>query len=370
LILKRYILLLFLANFGLNYCYGQFYQGSYQEYGKNRVQYNGFSWKYHNYKRFKIHYSGANKDLAIYVARTLHNYLKDAENKLDYTFPEKMELIVYESQSKFRQSNLGLSSDETTEIGGGSRIVGSKIFVYYPGNHQDFNKLIKSAVYEVLIKHMFLGEDWKNQIKLNTNMPFWLEKGLINYLVEEWNPEVESKLKDLILTKRINHFNNLNSEEKIIAGQAIWKFISESYGPTTIPSILSLTRVTNNSERSFHSILGLDYVNLSQKYISFFKSRYIEEYKSQNEPQGKEIKFKHKKESTYYSIKPSSNGDDIVYIENTIGRYRIKIYNKKTGKTSKIFAAEPKMERIQDYSYPIVEWHPNGKAIAFFFIPC
>jgi hypothetical protein len=147
LILKRYILLLFLANFGLNYCYGQFYQGSYQEYGKNRVQYNGFSWKYHNYKRFKIHYSGANKDLAIYVARTLHNYLKDAENKLDYTFPEKMELIVYESQSKFRQSNLGLSSDETTEIGGGSRIVGSKIFVYYPGNHQDFNKLIKSAVY-------------------------------------------------------------------------------------------------------------------------------------------------------------------------------------------------------------------------------
>jgi hypothetical protein len=359
-------LLLFLANFGLNYCYGQFYQGSYQEYGKNRVQYNGFSWKYHNYKRFKIHYSGANKDLAIYVARTLHNYLKDAENKLDYTFPEKMELIVYESQSKFRQSNLGLSSDETTEIGGGSRIVGSKIFVYYPGNHQDFNKLIKSAVYEVLIKHMFLGEDWKNQIKLNTNMPFWLEKGLINYLVEEWNPEVESKLKDLILTKRINHFNNLNSEEKIIAGQAIWKFISESYGPTTIPSILSLTRVTNNSERSFHSILGLDYVNLSQKYISFFKSRYIEEYKSQNEPQGKEIKFKHKKESTYYSIKPSSNGDDIVYIENTIGRYRIKIYNKKTGKTSKIFAAEPKMERIQDYSYPIVEWHPNGKAIAFF----
>ena len=31
----------------------QFYQGSYQEFGKSRVQFNGFTWKYHNYKRFK-----------------------------------------------------------------------------------------------------------------------------------------------------------------------------------------------------------------------------------------------------------------------------------------------------------------------------
>ena len=346
----------------------QFYQGSYQEYGKNRVQYNGFSWKYHNYKRFKIHYSGGNTDLAVYVARTMNVYLQDAENKLDYTFPEKMEIIVYESQAKYRQSNLGISNEETTEIAGGSRIVGSKIFVYYPGDHQRFNKLLKGAVYEVLVKHMFYGGDWKNQLKsnLNSSMPDWLERGLVNYFVDGWNPQTESHVKDLILTKKINKFNNLTPEDKIYAGQAIWKFIEESYGATTIPSVLSLTRITNNTERAFHSVLGLDYTHLSQKYISFFKNRYIAEYKSQNEPQGKNIDFKHKKESVYYSIKPSPDGDKIVYIENTIGRYRVKIYNKTTKKTTKIYAAEPKMDRIQDYSYPIVEWHPSGKAVAFF----
>jgi len=346
----------------------QFYQGSYQEYGKNRVQYNGFSWKYHNYKRFKIHYSGGNTDLAIYVARTMHVYLQDAENKLDYTFPEKMEIIVYESQAKYKQSNLGITNEETTEIAGGSRIVGSKIFVYYPGNHQEFNKLLKAAVYEVLIKHMFFGGDWKNQLKpnINSSMPDWLERGLINYLVEGWSPTTESHVKDLILTKKINRFNNLTPEDKIYAGQAIWKFIEESYGATTIPNILGLTRITNNTERAFHSILGLDYTHLSQKYISFFKNRYIDEYIYQNEPTGKNIAFKHKKESVYYSIKPSPDGEKIVYIENTIGRYRIKIYNKSTKKTKKIYAAEPKMDRIQDYSYPIVEWHPSGNAVAFF----
>jgi hypothetical protein len=348
--------------------YSQFYQGSKQEYGKNRVQYNGFSWKNHSYKRFKIHYSGKNKELAVYVARTLHHYLNDAEDKLDYSFPEKMEVIVYESQSKFRQSNLGVSNDETTELGGNSRIVGSKIFVYYPGDHQEFNKIIKGAVYEVLLKHMFYGGNWKSVVKSNltSNMPIWLEKGLVNYFVEGWGPDVESRLKDLVLTKKVNKFNDLSIEEKTIVGQGIWNFIAENYNKSAITAVLGITRVTQSVERAFSGALGLDYVSLNRKCINFYQKRFIAEYKTQQEPEGDLIEIKHKKESVYYSVKPNQDGDKIVYIENTIGRYRIKIYDKTTQKTSKLFTAESKLDRIQDYSYPVVEWHPSGKAVAFF----
>ena len=377
---KRHILFLFFTViFYSTVSYSQFYQGSKQEYGKNRVQYSGFSWKNHSYTRFKIHYSGKNKKLAIYVARTLHHYLNDAEEKLDYTFPEKMEIILFESQSKFRQSNLGVSNDETTELGGNSRIVGSKVFVYYPGDHQEFNKIIKGAVYEVLLKHMFYGGNWKAVIKSNltSNMPIWLEKGLINYFVEDWGPDVESRLKDLVLTKRINKFNDLTLEEKTIVGQSIWNFIAENYSKSAITGILGITRVTQNVERSFSGALGLDYIDLNRKCISFYQNRFISDYKTQQEPQGELIKVKHKKESVYYSIKPNADGDKIVYIENTIGRYRIKIYDKPKpaksqnekaikSKTTKVFAAESKLDRIQDYSYPVVEWHPSGKAISFF----
>ena len=348
--------------------YGQFYQGSKQEYGKNRVQYNGFGWKNHSYTRFKIHYSGKNKELAVYVARTLHHYLNDAEDKLDYTFPEKMEVIVYSSQAKFRQSNLGVSNDETTELGGNSKIVGSKVFVYYPGNHQEFNKIIKGAVYEVLLKHMFYGGNWKTIIKSNltSNMPIWLEKGLINYFIEGWDSNIESRLKDLVLTKRINSFNDLLLEEKIIVGQGIWNFIAENYGTSSLTSILGITRITQNIERSFSGAIGLNYVDLNRKCIEFYKKRYISDYKQQQEPQGDLITIKQKKESVYYSIKPSPDNDKIVYIENTMGKYRVKLFDKSTQKTTKLFVAESKLDRIQDYSYPVVEWHPSGEAIAFY----
>lgn len=348
--------------------FGQFYQGSIQEYGKNRVQYNSFNWKSHNYQRFKIYYSGINEDIAVYTARTLHHYLEKAEVRLDYTIPEKLDVIVYQSHSKFRQSNLGLTNDEQTNVGGTTRIVGSKIFIYYEGDHQQFNENIKSAVYEVLLKHLFFGGDWKDQLKssVSSGMPVWLEEGLINYFVNEWDAETESRVKDLILTKKLDKFNNLNDEEKSFAGHALWNYISETHGPTLIPNILYVTRISKNVERGFFSLMGMDFPTLTQNYISFYRARYIKEYENQTEPEGDGIAFKHKKESDYYSVKLSPDGNSIAYVENQLGRYRVKVYNSLNQKTEKLFAAEPKMERILDHSYPVIEWHPSGQALAFF----
>ena len=346
----------------------QFYQGSYQEFGKSRVQYNGFSWKFHAYKRFRIYYSGLNEPIAIYTARTLHHYLQSAEEKLDYNFPEKMEVIVYESQQKFRQSNLGLTSDEQSNVGGTTRIVGSKIFIYFEGDHQKFNENIKSAVYEVLLKHMFFGGDWKDQLKstVNSGIPFWLEKGLINYFVKEWDADTESKVKDLILTKKIDRFNDLSADEQVYAGMAVWNFIAETHGRSIIPNIIYITRVTKNVERGFFSLLGMDFAKLTRNYIAFYRSRYIDEYESQQEPQGNKITLKNKKESVYYSVRLSPDGTKLAYVENQLGRYRVKVLDTLSGKIQKIYAHETKMERLQDYSYPTIQWHPSGEALAFF----
>lgn len=346
----------------------QFYQGSIQEFGKNRVQYNSFAWKSHNYKRFKIYYSGINEEIAIYTARTLDHYLAGAEARLDYTIGEKLEVIVYQSQSKFRQSNLGLDNDEQSNVGGTTRIVGSKIFVYYEGDHQKFNENIKAAVYEVLLKQLFYGGDWKDQLKstVNSGMPLWLEEGLIRYFVKEWDDETESRVKDLILTRKIDKFNDLNNEEKRYAGHAVWNYIAETHGPTIIPNILYVTRVSKNVERGFFSLLGMDYIKLTRNYISFYRARYVKEYETQSEPAGEALDYTIKKESDYYSVKISPDGKQIAYIENQIGRYRVKLYDTETGKTDKIFAAEPKMERLQDHSYPVIAWHPSGNGLAFF----
>ena len=346
----------------------QFYQGSAQEFGKNRIQYHGFSWKYHNYKRFKIYYSGPNTKLAIYAAKSLQHHLNEAETKLEFIFPEKLEVIVFENQSKFRQSNIGLMQNEQSQIAGTSKIFGSKIFVYYDSDHQRFNENIKAAVYEVLIKNMLLGGDWKNVLKssIQSGMPDWLEQGLVKYLSQGWNSEIESEVKDLVLTKRINKFNNLNHNEKVFAAAAMWNYIAENFGKSSIAATLNLTRYTQNIERSLYTNIALDFQTLNTNYIQFYKNRYINDYKYQKEPEGEIIEIKQKKEAVYYSVKLSPDGSKIAYVQNILGRYKVKLYDLKTKQSKTIYKAEPKLERIQDYAYPIIEWHPGGAALSFF----
>lgn len=349
-------------------CHGQFYQGSEQEFGKNRIQYHGFSWKFYPFKRFKIYYSDANSKLALYAAKSFDHYLKEAEAKLDFSFPDEMEVIVFENQAKFRQSNIGLSQDERSQIAGTSKIFGSKIFIYYENDHQQFNYNIKAAIYEVLLRRMLLGTDWKNIVKssLQSGIPNWLLDGLIKYLTYQWNSEIESQVKDIVLTGKINRFNNLTSNEKIYAGTAIWNYIAESYGYSSIPSIINLTRYTSNLERSLYSNISLDFQSLNRNYIRFYKARYINDYKNQKEADGEEIVIKHKKEGIYYSFKMSPDKKHIVYVENVLGKYKVKLLNLESKKVKTIYTAEHKIERIQDLSYPTIEWHPAGKALGFF----
>ncbi|MDX1350444.1 MAG: hypothetical protein R3279_09365 [Putridiphycobacter sp.] len=364
------ISILFILLFWGKISYGQFYQGSEQEFGKSRVQYHSFSWKYHNYKRFKIYYSGGDTKLALYAAKSFDHYLAEAERKLEFVFPEKLEVIVFENHAKFKQSNIGLMQDELTQIAGTSRIFGDKIFVYYEADHQNFNEHVKYAIYQTLLRNMLLGQDWKNVLKstVQSGVPEWLEQGLINYLVFGWNSRIESKTKDLVLTGKLDRFNNLSEEDKIYAGQAMWNYVAEAYGNSSIPAIINLTRYTQSIERSFYSAISLDFASLNRNYISFYKSRYIKDYKQQKEPVGKEIDFKKKKEAVYYGFKLNSAKTHVAYVENILGQYRIRLLDLSSGKTKIIYKAETKLQRIQDYSYPVIEWHPKFNAFSFFSI--
>ena len=350
--------------------FGQFYQGSEQEFGKSRVQYSSFSWKYHNYKRFKVYYSGGDTKLALYAAKSFHHYLNEAEKNLEFVFSEKLEVVVFENHAKFKQSNIGLTQDELTQIAGTSRIFGSKIFVYYEADHQNFNEHIKYAVYQALIRNMLLGQDWKNVLKstVQSGVPDWLEHGLVNYLVYGWNSNIESRTKDLVLTGKLNRFNNLSNEDKVYAGHAMWNYIAEAYGNTSIASIINLTRYTQSIERSFYTAISLDFQSLNRNYISFYKSRFIKDYKQQKEPFGKEIKFKKKKEGVYYGFKINADSTHVAYVENVLGQYKIKLLDLSTGKSKTIYKAETKLQRIQDYSFPVIEWHPKFNAFSFFSI--
>ena len=118
---------------------------------------------------------------------------------------------MYNSLTDFRQSNIGLSNEEQFNIGGVTRIVGTKIFVYNEGDRALLDKQIRSGIAQVMLDQMMYGGNWRQVIRNSTllNRPEWYTKCLVDHVGRGWDAETEMRIKDGVLPGRFDKFNRL-----------------------------------------------------------------------------------------------------------------------------------------------------------------
>ena len=275
----------------------QFYTGSNNTFGKNRVQYNPMFWQEYNFQRFHVYFTGAGKEHAIYTAKAADRYLQEVEAFLDYDIQDKLQFVVFNSQSAFRQSNIGLRNDESTNIGGIARVDGNKIFIFYEGDHDKLDRQIRSGIASIVVYKLMYGDNWKDALKSSTILTFpdWFINGFTDYMAGDWTTEIDNKVKDGILTGSYDKFNRLEGEDSRLAGYALWNYIDEVYGKKMIPNILYMTRVSRNVESGYMYVLGTTLKTLSKDFVAYYKERYSKDDLFRIEPKEEEFSIKTKK---------------------------------------------------------------------------
>jgi hypothetical protein len=351
--------------------HAQFYYGSQQEFGKNRVQYNGFLWQTMNYERFKIYFYQGGKTHAIYIAQAAHKQLKEIERLFDYYIEDKLEFIIYNTQEHFKQSNIGLSNDEQFNVGGVTRIVGNKVFLFYEGDHNKLDKNIRAGIASVLLNQMMYGGNWREVWRNSTllTLPEWYSQGFISFISSPWDIETENIVKDGILSGKYNKFNLLSGDEAKYAGHAIWRYIAEVYGESVIPNILYMTRVSRNIESGFLFVLGASLKTISYYFIDFWERRFKEDESLFQTVELNKLDIKFKKRqlngTVFYQYKTSPNGKYAAFVSNQMGQYKIWLYDKNKKKLSLIAKGGVKINRINNYTQPVLGWHPNSSALTY-----
>lgn len=346
----------------------QFYNGSDIEFGKNRVQYEDFDWQYYRFERYETYFYTGGEDLAKYTATYVNSRLRELETLLDYYLDEKIQFIVYNKHSDFKQSNIGLGIDESYSIGGVTRIVGSKVFIYFEGDYKKFNEQIDAGIIEVLIYQMMYGGSWKDVLKNSAllSLPSWYINGLIAYLVDPQNEMYINEIKDGIAQNKYYKFNRLKQEEAKIASYAMWTYIAENFGNSTISNILYMTRSTRDVEDGILYVTGLSFDKLTNDWIDYFSQTYINNSSISYAENVELLDLKVRKNRVYQQLAISPNNEKIAYVTNQRGQYKLFIFDKNTNKRKRIFKDEHKLDRIIDYSYPIIDWHPSSKLLSFF----
>ena len=347
--------------------HGQFYSGSQQEYGKNRVQYQEFLWSQYRFDRMEVYFYKEGRDLARYTAQAAGRHLKELEREFDFALDERLQFIVYNSMSDFRQSNIGLSGVEgDNNIGGLTRIVGTKIFLYFEGDHVLLDRQIRSGIAHVIIDQMMFGGNWRDMLRSATfmNLPQWYTDGIISYHSRDWDAGLNNRVRDGVLSGRYDKLNRIDPREAPYAGHAIWKYVADVYGKGVIPNILYMTRVSRNAESGFLFVLGVSLKTLTEECMAHYRGRFKEEDRERTDVPLEALDIRTRKHRVYSGFKQSPDGRYMAWVSNELGQYKVWVREIATGRTRRILKAEKKLDRIIDHSYPVLAWHPTGRALA------
>ena len=150
------LLLLLLCNFNL---FAQFYNGSQISFGKNRVQFQKFNWTYYRSTQYDVYFYPNSKALAEYTFAIAPQYIREIEKRLNYSSSKKIQFIVYNTQGDFRESNFAFDNEDFYNQGGITNVYGTKIYLYFNGDHNHFDRMIKEGIANTFAHLLIEGQN-------------------------------------------------------------------------------------------------------------------------------------------------------------------------------------------------------------------
>jgi len=347
--------------------FGQFYNGSQLTFGKSRVQYNDFFWTYFRFDKFDTYFYLNGRELAEFTAEYADQNIRKIELTLQSGLEDKIQFIIFNNLSDLKQSNIGLYGDwDNYNTGGVTRIIGGRVLLYFDGDYGHFEEQIRAGIATVILNQMMYGTGIGAQIKNNAlfTMPEWYMGGLVSYIASGWDTEVDNIVRDAVLSGRYKKFNRLTGKEAIWAGQSLWNYIRLTYGPSAIPNIVYMARMSRNIEKGFLYVLGVSYKKLLDDWLAYYTTIYTAQAVGRSDPDGTLINPRNKPDRIYRQLKMSPDGQHLAYVIHELGVYKVFVMDPETGRKRRIYRGGYRLADHADYTFPILSWHPSGEILA------
>ena len=198
-------------------------------------------------------------------------------------------------------------------------------------------------------------------------MPDWFFTGLVSYMAEGWNAEVNDAVKDAALSGKYKRIGRLEGSQATYAGHAIWKYIADTYGKSVIPNVLYVSRVNKDVESGFMYVLGISLKDLLAEWEKSVMEKYKKDALEIEMPQEVLLKRKTRKKRVYYGLKIDPSGRYYSYVDNFKGKSRLFLYDSMTNKRKRIFRNGIKLDRPAQFLYPRTTWHPTGEILSYVY---
>ncbi len=338
------------------------------EFGKNRVQYQKFKWKYYQTTNFNTYFSQDGLGLGKYVTQIAEQELPLIEEFIEYGSQRRINIIVYNSFDEMQQSNIGLEID-WQNTGGVTKLVNNKMLVYFDANHNNLRRQIRQGLARVLVDNELFGDDLgefaANQALLD--LPKWLTDGYIEYAAENWSASLDDDLRSVMLSGEYTNFYQFAFKKPSLAGHAFWKYVADKYGKNKVTYFFYLSRIYRNLNSASQKLGGVKFKDLLKQFMQEVPQQYYKDIRGRrNAPKGQlgVSEVIGKKDFIRFNANPNPRSFTYVVVEFKQGIYSVVLNeNFVNRKVLLKFGTRSRQDEINP-NYPIIAWDGKGTRIA------
>ncbi|SHN22068.1 component of the Tol biopolymer transport system [Cyclobacterium lianum] len=331
-----------------------------ERFGKNRIQHKDKDWYYFTSNNFEVYYYDGGQTNARRAIDFLEGEFDNLTQSIGYVAYTKPKIFIYNSNQELLESNLNLNNNNFTVDG---QTFFSKLLaeVAYSGSWESFKTDLLYNTSKIIIEEMLYGSSISDAFQANlvNNFPDWFIDGAALYLAKGWSREMDDFVRHYLRDNENPKLFKLQNEEAGLVGQSIWNYIVEKYGKRYISSILNLSRINRNEENSISNTLGRrfrDFTSEWQKFYTDINKDVFQNFKDVNES-NVIVSTPKNKFGAISGLNFSPDGKHLAYIQNTEGKFRVKVRELVSGRESVILrGGYSSYEQDADYTSPAIAW--------------
>jgi len=357
-ILKVFLFVLFVQSI----TFGQF--------GKNKVQYKGFTWFYVQTKHFDIYFSEKGKALAEFTTKEAELSLNSLQNSYNYKINNRISIIVYNSTNDFQETN---TTDQSLSEGieGFTELFKNRVVIQFMGSYKDFRHLIHHELSHAVLNDMFYGGSIQNIIanRISIALPLWFNEGMAEYQALGWDIKTDMFIRDISISENLPDIPQLNGFLAYRGGQSLFYYISKKYGKEKIGELVNKVKSKGSIQAGFKAALGLSLKELNKRWKKYIKKTYWPDISYREDPEDFSKRLTDpENEDGFYNIIPalSPQGDKIAFISNRDYYFDLFIMSAIDGHIIKKLIHGNTTADFEQLNVvtPGVTWSPDEKRIA------
>jgi len=341
------------------------------QFGKNKVQYDNFKWKYIQSNHFDIFYHGDNYTIAEFTAQEAEEAYNSIRNLLNWPLQKRYSIILYNSHSKFQQTNT-YWGDISEGVGGFTELFKNRIVLPFEGSYRDFRHVIHHEMVHAVMNDMYFGGSVQSIISgsVTLNIPLWLAEGTAEYESLRWDTQADMFMRDFAFNGQFPPMWALSGYYAYKGGQSIIRFIHETYGMEKLTDFYGSLKATHSVSRSIRRIFNMSEEDFTKEWHKYIQKTFWPDINFADDILNISVRLTdHKKLNNYQNIAPSLSPDGslIAFMSDRKGYADIFTMQTEDGKDVKKIVSGQRKVDLEELKWlsPGISWSPDSKKIVF-----